>query len=61
MKKEFAERVMREGCVDTRTYRYKLVLINGATEQYAEIQRLPLSKLDTTAALTDWETVEVIR
>lgn len=61
MKKEFVERVMREGSVDTNTYRYKLVHKEDACKQWAEIQRLPLSLLDTTAALSDWETVEVIQ
>ena len=50
MTKAFENRVNREGIVDTKNYRY-----------YArdnKIIRIELDKLDTTAALTDWETVK---
>lgn len=53
MKKKFLERVMRERMVDTRKYRYLFATKNGK----AEVIRLPLEDLDTTAALNDWETV----
>lgn len=57
MKKSLLDKIIREGTVDTRNYRYK-------QEWFAdriEIQRLPLSYLDTTMAINGWETVEVIR
>ena len=57
MTKKFVEKVIREQIVDTRAYRYTYKVCDGATEQWFEIRRLPLDKLDTTAALTEWETV----
>lgn len=54
MTKSFFERIMREGTVDTRIYRYYLVC--RADRGY--IERIELDKLDTTAALTDWEIVK---
>lgn len=56
MRKSLLDKIIREGTVDTRNYRYK-------QEWFAdriEIQRLPLSYLDTTMAINGWETVEVI-
>lgn len=60
MKRDFIERVIRERVVDTRKYRYTIKERQTVTEQYAEIRRLPLSDLDTTAAIDGWETVKVI-
>lgn len=57
MKKEFIDRVIREGTVDTAKYRYTSKLISGADGEYTEIRRLPLEELDTTAALDPWEIV----
>lgn len=57
MTTNFEQRVIREGIVDTRKYRY-------ICKDYAdrrEIKRLPIDDLDTTAALDGWETVKVIR
>jgi hypothetical protein len=51
MTKALIHRVMRELIVDTRKYRYKFDSNNG------QIRRIPLEYLDTTAALTEWETV----
>lgn len=61
MNQNFIERLMHERCIDTRNYRYIVTEEHDANSQWAEIKRLPLDKLDTTAALTDWETVKVIR
>jgi hypothetical protein len=61
MTKEFIDRVIREGIVDTKTYRYIRKDMTGATEQWVEIRRLPIDKLDTTAAIDGWETVRVIK
>ena len=57
MTKQFINRVLRELTVDTKQYRYNVVDCHNLNEQWREIRRLPLSKLDTTAALTDWKTV----
>lgn len=56
MKSEFIARVIREGMVDTRKYRY--AHITGPDS--SAIYRILLHKLDTTAALTDWELVYTI-
>lgn len=61
MTKDFINRVIREGIVDTKNYRYIRKDMNNATEQWLEIRRLPLSALDTTAAIDGWETVQVIK
>lgn len=61
MRKEFRDRIMREGIVDTRNYRYASKECCNASEQWLEIRRLPLAQLDTTAAIDGWETVEVIK
>ncbi len=50
MTKAFENRVNKEGSVDTKNYRYCL--------RGNKIVRIALDKLDTTAALTDWETVK---
>lgn len=56
MTQEFIEKVIRERIVDTKTYRY----IVKDVGDHMEIRRLPISKLDTTAALSGWEIVKVI-
>lgn len=61
MTKEFISKVIREGIVDTKTYRYICKDVTSATEQWMEIRRLPISALDTTAAIDGWETVQVIK
>jgi hypothetical protein len=57
MKKEFIEKVLRELIVDTKQYRYIRKDCSDAAEQWLEIRRLPLTGLDTTAAIDGWETV----
>lgn len=61
MKKEFENRVLNERIVDTAQYRYAVAECRDAGSQWLEIRRLPLDKLDTTAAIDGWETVKVIR
>jgi len=61
MTQEFINKVRREGIVDTQTYRYICKDMSSATEQWLEIQRLPLEQLDTTAAIDGWVTVKVIK
>lgn len=56
MKKEFIDRVLKEGVVDTARYRYKLV----ETDCKAEIVRLPIDLIETTAAIDGWETVQTV-
>lgn len=57
MKKEFIEKVIRLGSVDTDKYRY----VAREYPDRLEVQRLLLSELDTTAALDSWETVQVVK
>lgn len=52
----FLRRVVRERMIDTELYRYAIF----EKEDHALIRRIPIDKLDTTAALTDWETVAMI-
>ena len=53
MKKQFIDKVIREGVVDAKNYRYCLVADIGRTY----IKRLPISALNTTEALDGWEIV----
>lgn len=55
--KKFIDRVMSKGSVDTKKYRYRINERGG----YAEIIRLPLCQLDTTAAFDGWEVVAIVR
>lgn len=52
MTKRFFEKIMNKRVVDTREYRYMIDEREGA------IVRLRLEYLDTTAAITEWETVK---
>lgn len=61
MTKQFIQRVLAERIVDTRKYRYALKERHNADEQWAEIRRLPLEDLGTTAAIDGWETVAEVR
>ena len=60
MTNAFINRIMQERTIDTRNYRYIVTDEHDGVKQWAEIKRLPLDKLDTTASLTDWETVKRI-
>ena len=57
MTKQFTQKVLTIGSVDTRKYRYIVKECHNCTAQWAEIHRLPLSVLDTTAAIDGWEVV----
>lgn len=59
MKREFIQRIFREGVVDTRKYRY---VIKWYCDTYGEIRRLPLEYLDTTRALNkdNWELMAIL-
>ena len=61
MTHEFIKKVIDEGIVDTRNYRYVAKTAYTATEAYIQIKRLPIKDLDTTAAIDGWETVKEIR
>lgn len=55
--KKFAERVAKEGTVDTAKYRYHF----ENTFTGAFIKRIPIEYLDTTKAYTGWEKVAEYR
>lgn len=57
MTKNFEQKVMSNGIIDTRNYRYIYVAGNDS----ACIKRLPLELLDTTAAIDGWETVKIYK
>ena len=56
MKKEFADKVIKNGVVDTQKYRY----VYSASAEKAEICRIAIDLLDTTATIDGWETVKVV-
>ncbi len=60
MNKNIRERILNGSIVDTKKYRYILKVCGDHEKQWAEIRRIPLEYLDTTASIGDWETVEVI-
>lgn len=55
--KKFIEKVIANGSVDTKSYRYIVKDLPGRQE----VRRLPICRLDTTAAIDGWETVWVSR
>lgn len=57
MTKMFREKVLQNGTVDTKAYRYRFVECGD----HGEIRRVRVEYLGTTAALDGWETVEVIK
>ena len=65
MTKNFETRVIREGIVDTKSYRYTY----HVTATSAEIRRISLDALDTTAALnvqsdsnpSGWKIIKIYR
>lgn len=54
MRKSVFDRVLRDGSVDTRKYRYRLGECNG----FAVIMRIELSLLDTDLAYDGWQVVQ---
>lgn len=56
MKKEFVDKVIKNGVVDTKKYRY----VYSASAEKAEIRRIAIGLLDTTATIDGWETVKVV-
>ena len=54
MNKAFEQRIDREGIVDTKNYRYTITY----RDHKKLIVRIPVCKLGTTAAITDWEVVK---
>lgn len=60
MTKDFINRLMHDRIIDTRNYRYIVTEEHDNEEQWAEIKRIPLSQLDTTATIDGWETVKRI-
>ena len=57
MTKMFREKVLQNGTVDTKTYRYRFV----ECVDHGEIRRVRIEYLGTTASLDGWETVEVVK
>lgn len=53
MKKELLSRVLHEGVVDTRKYRY----IVGESGADIVVKRLSIEDLDTTATIDGWKTI----
>lgn len=60
MKDSIRARVLQGEIVDTKKHRYILKECGNHEKQWAEIRRLPLEYLDTTAAIDGWEVVEVV-
>lgn len=54
MTNDFIRRILNEGIVDTKEYRYAL---NDCGHKM-QIRRLPISSLDTTQALDGWEVLK---
>ena len=57
MTKMFRGKVLQNGTVDTKAYRYRFVECGD----HGEIRRVRIECLGTTAALDGWETVEVVK
>lgn len=57
MTKMFRAKVLQNGTVDTKTYRYRVF----ECVDHGEIRRVRIEYLGTTAALDGWETVEVVK
>lgn len=55
--KKFIEKVIANGSIDTKSYRY---IVKDLPDRQ-EVRRLPICQLDTTAAIDGWETVWVSR
>lgn len=56
MKKEFFDKIIKNGVVDTKKYRYIYIV----SAEKAEIRRIAIDLLDTTATIDGWEVVKVI-
>lgn len=56
MKKSFEEKLLRERIVDTKQFRY----VVEETPNALVIKRIPLEKLDTTAAIDGWEVIKKV-
>lgn len=60
MTKNFEQKVIREGCVDTAKYRYIARERFGVECIELRIYRLPIDLLDSTASIDGWELVKVV-
>lgn len=58
MTKQFIEKIIRYGTVDTKNYRYT---IRENRDNQGEIIRLPIGSLSTTDAIDGWEVVKVLK
>ena len=57
MTKTFREKILKNGTVDTKNYRYHV----AQYPDHCEIRRIPLDYLNTTTAIDEWEIVEIIK
>lgn len=61
VKEDFLRKVVEEGCIDTRKYRYLCEGRQDLSGYYAKlfyaVIRLPLELLDTTSVYDGWEDV----
>ena len=57
MTKTFREKILKNGTVNTKNYRYHV----AQYPEHCEIRRIQLEYLDTTAAIDEWEIVEIIK
>ncbi len=53
MNKDFYNKVIKNGIVDTKKYRYKL----KEYADHANIERIDIKEINTTTVYTDWEVV----
>lgn len=58
MTKALILKVLHEGTVDTKNYRYTCREAHNEHGQWLEIIRLPLACLGTTSAIDGWERVK---
>ncbi len=56
VRNDFLKKVMKFGSLDTQNYRYRVKNVTESEYQYAIIERVSLSDLGTTAALS-WQYV----
>ena len=57
MTKEFREKILKNGTVDSKSCRCQV----AQYPDHCETRRIRLEYLDTTAAIDGWEIVEIIK
>lgn len=56
---EFLKKVIKQGSIDTKKYRYRVGCVNTPKYQYATIMRIPLNRLSWTDE--NWELIATTR